>query len=108
METMFLNVSNTSSSKPFLFGYGYAPKYVTGKWPKQLYEEFNDWQHAQEHVRIKNNDLSTDRLHRVITSPFDGVQQQRPLWISTMRFYIFSIMRRHSIRMIKLQTPTLY
>lgn len=74
----------------FFLGYGYALKYVTGKWPKQLYEEFNDWQHAQEHVRIKNNDLSTDRLHRVITSPFDGVQQQRPLWISNNEILYFS------------------
>ena len=57
--------------------------------PKQLYKEFNDWQHAQEHVRIKNNDLTTDRAHQVIASPFDGVRQQ-PLWISNDEILYFS------------------
>jgi len=61
---------------PFL-GYGVALRHVTGQWPNELYNHFEDDQQSQlaeEHNRSEQS--------RVLSVPFDGRNIRRPQWVS--------------------------
>ncbi len=74
----------------FFLGYGYALRHVTGKWPGQLYNDYKNSQFATEESRLTNISESTDDFQLSIDSPFKGVRQQRPFWISDTEILYFS------------------
>jgi Tol biopolymer transport system component len=74
----------------FFLGYGFALKYVTGKWPGELYDEYQNSQYAKEETRVDFIDETTDQNQLLIESPFSGVRQQRPIWISDSEILYFS------------------
>lgn len=74
----------------FFLGYGYALKHVTGKWPNQLYQDYKSSKSAEEIERLLNVNSSTDDTQQFIGSPYIGVRQQRPIWISPDEILYFS------------------
>lgn len=74
----------------FFLGYGYALKHVTGKWPGQLYNEYKGSQYFNEESRLSSLNESTDDYQLSIDSPFKGVRQQRPIWISESEILYYS------------------
>lgn len=74
----------------FFLGYGYALKHVTGKWPGQLYDEYQESLTDNEDVRLNTLAESTDDKHTMLESPYEGVRQQRPIWISDTELLYFS------------------
>ncbi len=74
----------------FFLGYGYALRHVTGKWPGQLFKDFQKSQLLNETNRFGDVESSTDRHQIIISSPFSGVRQQRPLWISDSEILYYS------------------
>ena len=74
----------------FFLGYGYALRRVTGTWPSQLYKDFQKSQLFKEQNRFADIDSSTDRHQVIISSPYSGVRQQRPLWISDSEILYYS------------------
>lgn len=67
---------------PFL-GYGFALRHVTGKWPNQLYDQF-ETDHEKELEKSSKSELS-----RPLNIPFSGSNIRRPKWLndSTLVFY---------------------
>ncbi len=66
----------------FFLGYGYALRKVTGKWPKALYQQYIVDMESNEDERLTELSTSTDDLHSLINSPYKGVRQNSPVWIS--------------------------
>ncbi|MBO6794108.1 MAG: hypothetical protein JJ895_09360 [Balneolaceae bacterium] len=65
----------------FFMGYGYALKNVTGKWPGELYDQYIADKEAEEEGRLNSILSGMDELN-FIGSPFKGVRQSGPIWIS--------------------------
>jgi len=74
----------------FFLGYGYALWHVTGKWPGQLYKDYLAQKNLEEDARLIEFSSSTDDLHTIIGSPFKGVRQNRPVWISETELLYYS------------------
>jgi hypothetical protein len=74
----------------FFLGYGYSMRNKTGKWPRQLYNDFRTYQATQDSIRRDEIGATTDDFHSLIPSPFAGVQQASPLWISNDEILFFS------------------
>lgn len=66
----------------FFLGYGYALKQVTGKWPGQLYKDYEQDIQAEEEERDRQIGKTTDHYRQIISTPYSGVQQRRPVWVS--------------------------
>ncbi|MDZ7716463.1 MAG: hypothetical protein U5J95_09650 [Balneolaceae bacterium] len=61
---------------PFL-GYGIALKHATGKWPAQLYDEFE----ANTQAKIESSEKEYSNASKKLNIPFKGSFIRRPLWI---------------------------
>ncbi|MCG8374219.1 MAG: hypothetical protein MI700_11820 [Balneolales bacterium] len=66
----------------FFLGYGFALRTTTGKWPRQLFNDYNEYRALQEQQRKERIPGTTDDLQTLISSPFKGVEQRKPIWIS--------------------------
>jgi len=65
----------------FFLGYGFALKHTTGKWPAELYDEFESYTSSREKHRLQ--DLkSTDQLATVVDLPYGGEHVQRPRYLN--------------------------
>lgn len=74
----------------FFLGYGYALRKVTGKWPGELYEEYQASLEHREDERTEDLAVSTDDDLRVIESSLNGVRQQRPIWLNDREIVVHS------------------
>ncbi len=74
----------------FFLGYGTALKHVTGKWPGQLYNEYLSEMKAREAERKEALGSGPGAPGEVIGSPFEGVRQRGPLWISGSEIVFYS------------------
>ena len=74
----------------FFLGYGFSMRQVTGKWPGALYREFQKAEKEREADRIAEIGATTDQHHRIISTPYDGVREHRPIWISDYEILFFS------------------
>lgn len=77
--------------KFFFLGYGFALKKVTGKWPKELYSEYLEDKKNQESDRKELLEGSTSSKQFLIESPFKGVTQRKPIWVSPSKLVFFSL-----------------
>ena len=79
-----------SHQRLFFLGYGYSMRQVTGKWPKQLYRQFEqDWQ-TIDSARISQLGVTTDEFQTLQPTPYKGVRHHRPIWISDSQILFFS------------------
>ncbi len=69
-------------NKFFVFGYGYALYFATGKWPGELYREYLSNKKTDEAERKQKIGESTSTKQALIGSPYRGVRQNKPIWIS--------------------------
>lgn len=65
----------------FFFGYGFALRQATGKWPHQLYKEYEtDLEERRTNI-FAENELE-EKAVSYIELPFKGKEVRRPIWIS--------------------------
>lgn len=74
----------------FFLGYGTALKHATGKWPGQLYTEYLSDMKAREAERKEAIGSSYGAPGKILGSPFKGVQQRGPVWISDAEIVFYS------------------
>ena len=73
---------------PFL-GYGIALKHATGKFPGQLYHQFNDTLREQESERLMN--ISDGTCNHPIQIGLNGKDIHRPVWISDHQILFYGL-----------------
>jgi len=78
-------------NKFFFLGYGFALKHVTGKWPGELHSDYINDEKYQEKTRQEKISSSTSSKQTLINSPFKGVTQRRPIWVSPTELVFFSL-----------------
>ncbi|MEX0720559.1 MAG: hypothetical protein WD059_07815 [Balneolaceae bacterium] len=66
----------------FMLGYGYALRRVTGKWPGQLYDLYEQEMEQNEEKRLSQLPINTTEKSRIIKTPFKGEQAHGPKWLS--------------------------
>ncbi len=73
----------------FFFGYGLALKHVTGKWPAELYDEYNEAMNADESQRLSLISDRTESAQKLHPTSFRGTQMRKPVWIDdhTILYY---------------------
>lgn len=73
----------------FFFGYGLALKHVTGKWPAELYEEYNEAMNVAESTRLSGITNRTEDAQELHFTSFNGAQMRKPLWLNenTILYY---------------------
>lgn len=77
--------------KYFFLGYGFALKQTTGKWPKELHEEYVADQKRKEQLRKKDISETTSEKHQLIPSPYKGVLQHKPIWTTQETLLYYSL-----------------
>lgn len=77
--------------KYFFLGYGYALKHTTGKWPSELYKEYHSDQLVKENQRKQIIGSTTSLKHTIISTPFKGVVQHKPIWLNEDRLLYYSL-----------------
>ncbi len=77
--------------KFFFVGYGFALKHVTGKWPDELFNEYLTDKTAEENKRKLLIGETTSDKHKLIDTPYKGVLQRKPIWISEENLTFFGI-----------------
>jgi len=76
--------------KMFFLGYGFALKNETGKWPGELFEEYLADKKNTEALRQNEMEESTSSKQNIIDSPYKGITQRKPLWISSSELLFYS------------------
>lgn len=66
---------------PFL-GYGYSLRRTTGKWPAQLYNDFEEAKETKERNRINSIIAQGSITDNIQDTHFDGPDLNRPTWLS--------------------------
>lgn len=90
----------------FFLGYGFALKRVTGKWPRQLYREYNASLKQREQNRKALLSGTTDSKHALYSLPFKGVRQRGPVWVSSDEIVFYSSQYNAPRGFYKLNTAT--
>ncbi|MEX0609757.1 MAG: hypothetical protein WD016_04755 [Balneolaceae bacterium] len=66
----------------FMLGYGYALSSVTGKWPRVLFNEYEEEMNRREQERLQEIPINTTEKSSLFETPFKGEQAHGPKWIS--------------------------
>jgi Tol biopolymer transport system component len=69
-----------------LLGYGFALRMVTGKWPIQLYQEYEKEKVEQIDERSRGGALET---YKPLHIPFKGREVRQPIWISDQELVFY-------------------
>jgi len=77
--------------KYFFLGYGFALKKATGKWPSDLYDEYLSDKKNDEAKRQNEIGDDTSEKQTFISSPYKGVTQRKPIWISDSQILFYSL-----------------
>lgn len=73
----------------FFLGYGYTLRMKTGKWPGQLYEQYQQDLRIAEQQRLKQIRASTTTESQILDTPFRGEELHAPKWISDSELLFF-------------------
>jgi len=65
--------------------------HVTGKWPDELFNEYLTDKTAEENKRKLLIGETTSDKHKLIDTPYKGVLQRKPIWISEENLTFFGI-----------------
>ncbi|MEX0773670.1 MAG: hypothetical protein WD038_10910 [Balneolales bacterium] len=87
MEIMHDNIT-LLARWPF-FGYGYSLKRTTGKWPAQLYSDFEKVKEIEEEKRIDSIKALGPTEENIQETHFDGPDLNRPIWFSDNEIIYF-------------------
>ena len=74
----------------FFLGYGFALRQVTGKWPGELYKDYNIALKKREEERKNFLSSSTDEKHHLYPLPVKGLRQRGPVWVSPSEIVFYS------------------
>ncbi|SMO63196.1 WD40-like Beta Propeller Repeat [Gracilimonas mengyeensis] len=66
----------------FFLGYGFALYKKTGKWPGELYKEYEADILESEEKRLSEFEENTSQHSRIIELPFDGEEVHGPRWLT--------------------------
>lgn len=73
----------------FFLGYGYTLRIKTGKWPGQLYEQYQQDLRIQEQQRLEQIVHNTTQQSNILDTPLDGEEIRVPKWISNSKLLFY-------------------
>lgn len=74
----------------FFLGYGFALRQKTGKWPGQLYDEYEKAIRKKEEKRLAGIDNETTASSKVLDFYFKGEQTRAPKWLNNEELLFYA------------------